>query len=100
MSAPITLKKPIQAHGEQVATLTFREPTCDDIMTCGYPLQMGGDGTFTPIAGAIAKYISRLANVPPNSVKHLSAPDFQACLTAILPFFGDTASSPAPESTD
>lgn len=96
----VTLKNPIQAHGEAVSRLTFREPNGDDIMTCGYPLQMGGDSTFTPLAGVIGKYISRLGGIPASSVKTLSAPDFQACLTAILPFFGDSASSPAPENTD
>ena len=96
----VTLKKPIQAHGEEVAKLTFREPNGDDIMTCGYPLQMAGDGTFTPLAGAIGKYISRLGGIPANSVKALSAPDFQACMMTIIPFFAAGLESPATENAD
>ena len=94
----VTLRKPIQAHGEEVTTLTFREPNGDDIMTCGYPLQMSGDGSFTPIAGVCGKYISRLGGIPASSVKALSAPDFQACMMTIIPFF--TAGLEAPETAN
>ncbi len=96
----VTLKKPIQAHGEEVTKLTFREPTGDDIMACGYPLQMSGDGTFVPLAGAIGKYISRLGGIPASSVKALSAPDFQACMMTVIPFFTDGLEAPAQESGD
>ncbi|WP_188260871.1 phage tail assembly protein [Azospirillum tabaci] len=92
----VTLKKPIQAHGEEVRTLTFREPNCEDIMVCGYPLQMSGDGSFTPLAGVIVKYISRLAAVPPSSVKAMTAQDFNACMATIIPFFGDGDQSQSP----
>ena len=30
--ATVTLSKPIKAHGEDVSTLTFREPTPDDVI--------------------------------------------------------------------
>jgi len=100
MSKPVTLKKPVQAHGDEVKTLTFREPTGEDIIACGYPLQMSGDGggSFTPLPGVIAKYIARLAGIPPSSVKALCASDFQACMMEIIPFFADADTSPAPES--
>ncbi|WP_207458656.1 phage tail assembly protein [Azospirillum sp. SYSU D00513] len=94
----VNLKKPIQAHGEQAKSLTFREPNGDDIMTCGYPLQMQGDGSYTPIAGTIGKYIARLAGIPASSVKTLGPADFNACMMAIIPFFGDGDTSPVPES--
>lgn len=96
----VTLNKPIKAHGDEVTTLTFREPNGDDIMTCGFPLQMNGDGSFTPIAGVIGKYISRLAGIPASSVKALTAPDFQACMMTIIPFFGNVSASPAPDIGD
>jgi len=96
----VTLKRPIKAHGDEVKTLVFREPDGEDIIACGYPLLMSGDGqgTFTPLAGVVAKYIARLGNVPPSSVKSMSAPDFNACMMTILPFFGEGDSAPAPES--
>lgn len=93
----VSLRKPIQAHGEELAELTFREPTAEDIIACGYPLQMS-DGAATPIAGAVARYISRLAGVPASSVKALSASDFNACMQEVLVFFGDADASPVPAS--
>lgn len=98
----VALKRPIKAHGDEVTTLVFREPAGDDIIACGYPLQMSGDGqgTFTPLAGVIAKYIARLGNIPPSSVKSMSAPDFNACMMAILPFFGEGDSTPVPDGED
>ncbi|QCO04177.1 phage tail assembly protein [Azospirillum argentinense] len=96
----VTLKKPIQAHDDEVKTLTFREPNGDDIMTCGYPLQMSGDGSFTPLANVCGKYISRLGSIPASSVKTLSAPDFQACMMLIIPFFTDGLEAPAPANGD
>ena len=100
MSEPVKLKKPIQAHGDEVRELTFREPNGDDIITCGYPLQMSGDGTFVPLAGTIAKYIARLGNIPPSSVKQMSAPDFGDCMQEIIGFFSETDTSPAKASGD
>ena len=97
MENTVTLKKPIQAHGELVTKLSFREPTCDDIVACGYPLQMGGD-TATPLPGPIAKYIARLGGVPPSSVKSMSVQDFSSCMQVILPFFGDVDTNQDPAS--
>lgn len=94
----VTLSKPIQAHGETVGALTFREPNGDDIMTCGYPLQMHADGSFVPIAGAIGKYIGRLANIPASSVKTINPRDFQACLMVVVGFFGAGDTSPEADS--
>ncbi|QCO07537.1 phage tail assembly protein [Azospirillum argentinense] len=97
----VILKKPIQAHGDEVKTLTFREPNGDDVMTCGYPLQMHGDGSVVPIAGVVGKYISRLANIPASSVKALCLTDFQACMAVVLPFFTSAEeSNPDPANGD
>ncbi|MBK3797871.1 phage tail assembly protein [Azospirillum brasilense] len=97
----VTLKKPIQAHGDEATTLTFREPNGDDVMACGYPLQMHGDGSVVPIAGVVGKYISRLANIPASSVKSLSVTDFQSCMAVVLPFFtGAAESNPDPVNED
>ncbi len=93
----INLTQPIKAHGEEVARLDLREPTTEDIIACGYPLQIG-NGIATPDAGAIARYIGRLANIPASSVKQLVPRDFNACMAAILPFFGDAAPSQGTES--
>jgi hypothetical protein len=93
----ITLRKPIQAHGEEVAELTLREPEAGDIIACGYPLQMS-DGAATPLAGPIAKYIERLGGIPAGSVRKMSPADFNACMQVILGFFGDADAGPSPGS--
>lgn len=86
-SVTITLRRPVRAHGQEIDSLTLREPTGDDITVCGYPLQMA-DGAATPIATAITKYIARLGDVPASTVKALAVQDYSACLGAILGFFG------------
>lgn len=90
MSETIHLTKPITAHGAEVSELTLKEPTTDDIIACGYPLMIA-DGAVLPQAGPVAKYIARLGGVPPSSVKQLSPADFNACMTAIVGFFGDSS---------
>lgn len=85
----IRLKKPLRAHGQPVEEITLREPTAEDITVCGYPLTIG-DGAATPVAGAISKYIARLADLPPSSVKPMSADDYNACMGAVLSFFGNS----------
>ena len=84
----VKLKKAIQAHGEEVDSLTFREPNGEDITVCGYPFRLS-EGQVYPEAGSVAKYIGRLAAIPPSSVKQLSAEDFNACMAVILGFFGE-----------
>lgn len=84
----VALKKAIQAHGEEVNSLTFREPSTEDIIACGYPFRLS-DGQAYPEAGPIAKYIGRLAGIPPSSVRQLGPEDFQSCLTVIIGFFGE-----------
>ena len=92
-SSSITLSKPVHAHGEEVRVLTLREPVADDIIICGYPLSIG-DGGATPQAGAIAKYIARLADIPPSSVRSLAPADFMAAFQVIMHFFGGTVAEP------
>ncbi|HEV7286022.1 MAG TPA: phage tail assembly protein [Kaistia sp.] len=90
----ITLKRPITAHGEEVTKVTLRDLEAGDIIVCGYPLQIN-DGGATPIAGAVAKYIERLGNLPASAIKKMHPADFSACLQVIIGFFGDTDGSPA-----
>jgi len=84
----VALKKPITAHGEDVTVLTFKEPTGQEIIECGYPMRIA-DGGVIPETGSIAKYISKLASVPPSSVRQLGPDDFNACMSAVLGFFGE-----------
>jgi hypothetical protein len=90
--ATIKLSKPLMAHGVEVSTLTFREPTPKDLMQLGFPslIVPSADGGVSGIevrAKVIGAYISRLASIPPSSVEAMSVSDFIAAQSEILPFF-------------
>jgi Phage tail assembly chaperone proteins, E, or 41 or 14 len=91
----VQLTKPIQAHGAEVSEIEMREPNGGDIAACGYPFRFitGDDGGMQvlPEAKAIAAMISRLGNIPLGSVGQLSLGDWQACMSAVLSFFGEQA---------
>lgn len=86
MDQTVRLRQAVQAHGKEVETLVLREPNGEDITVCGYPMKFG-DGEAQPEAKAISKYIARLADVPPSTVKQLSTGDYNECLMVIMGFF-------------
>lgn len=83
----ITLKKPIQAHGEEVKEILLREPTGKDIRVNGYPFTMNTDGQVVLLGSVVCKYVGTLADLPPGSVDQLSATDLNALGWAIAGFF-------------
>ena len=92
------LTKPIKAHGEELADLTFREPTGNDLISCGFPFKMelsAGRSVRVVDTQAVAAYISALAGVPPSSVAQLSVIDFTRAMGEVMGFFGDSP-SPTP----
>jgi hypothetical protein len=96
MSIDIQLSRPVTAHGEEIASLTLREPTPEDVMAVGMPslLIPSADGESIGIeirAKLIGQYIVRLAGVPLSTVKALSLADFTACQGVIMSFFGSGA---------
>lgn len=105
MAEKVTLKllEPIQAHGETVATLTFRPPVGRDMRKCGQLIESMPDArdpkkVISRFSNDVAAaYISELAGIPMSSVDHLSADDFTACIRVIDGFFGGGT---APSSSD
>lgn len=111
MMETIFLKTPIKAHGEEIKSLTLREPVGRDYMLCGYPIILmapndgvagdfdendgapldAGAGEFRPNVSAIAKLLSRLGNIPKGAVENMDGRDFNACLQVVLGFLGETA---------
>lgn len=100
MSGTVKLKKPVDWHKQQVTEVTFREPTGEDIIQCGTPLDMylpEGDGDELQVArinsGAAAKLIARCGHTADGAalgsgfVKKLSVQDFMECQAEILSFF-------------
>ena len=94
MSVTVPLSKPIKAHGDEVAELTLREPTTEDVIELGLPTLIipGADGQSTGVEirqPVVARYVSRLAAIPMGSVKALSLKDFSLCTAAVMGFFGE-----------
>ena len=72
------LSKPIQAHGEEVRVLRWREPTGGDIETAGNPVYLdfsGAQPTITFNEKKMAAMISLLTAIPPSSVRQMTAKD-------------------------
>lgn len=89
MSIVIPLKKPIKAHGKELAELTLREPTTEDLMQIGSPILIipsaSGEAGMEVRPKVIGAYITALAQIPPSSVKDLHPADFMACQEKLLP---------------
>jgi hypothetical protein len=84
------LSKPIEAHGEQVTVLNFREPTARDLLSIGNPV------IFDPISDPpkvthderkMTQMMSALAAVPPSSIQQLTPRDWITCAWGLTPFF-------------
>ena len=90
----VPLKRPIQAHGETLKEIKFREPTGADIEACGVPVHFtwvpsdeGGGVQVTYQAKNMSAMMSVLAAVPPSSIKMLHARDWITCAMALQSFF-------------
>jgi len=86
----ITLRKPIMANGEMVKTLTFREPTGNDMMVIGEKWPVNIDwttGVVTPNPEVMGNVMSALAAVPPSTIKAMTGKDFSTCAHRLMGFF-------------
>jgi len=86
------LSKPIQAHGDMISILRWREPTGGDIEKAGNPISI----EVVPDTGRykvafdekkMAAMIAQLASIPPSSVRSLRASDWTAIATKVFRFF-------------
>lgn len=89
----IQLSKPILVHGDEVTELELREPTGEDVIALGYPyLIIIGDGDDVQAMElrpkVIARYVARLAGIPPSSLNKVSPADFSGMTGAVMGFFG------------
>ena len=84
------LSKPIQAHGDELRILRWREPTGGDIERAGNPVQLdfsGENPTMTFNERKMAAMISTLTAIPPSSVRQLTAKDWNAIAWRLFRFF-------------
>ena len=83
----VTLKTPIDAHGEKVSVLEFDEPTLgalDDI-----EIVVKGDGSVRLNLGDIAKLVSNMAGIPLSSARKIRAGDLPEIGKAVMGFLPD-----------
>ena len=85
------LRKPIQANGEEVDELTFREPNGGDIERAGNPVLVdvfSGDTVKLSFdEKKMTAMMSRLAAVPPSSIRMLNPKDWNSIAWQLVPFF-------------
>jgi hypothetical protein len=88
----VTLEKQVEAHGETIKDLKFREPTGADIEECGIPVNfrynMDKQSIEFDVDGkAMTQMMSRLASVPTSTIRMLTASDWVSCSFALQRFF-------------
>jgi hypothetical protein len=86
------LAVPIKAHGQDMHSITWREPTAGDIERAGNPiiLEFREDEEYPRMRFDERKMnamIGLLAGIPPSSVKQLSAGDWQSIAFKLSRFF-------------
>lgn len=84
---PVTLSKPVQAHGEDISVVELQDPSFEQIQKLGTPVSLDGNGNFTINTQVALKYIPELAGIPPSSLKNLSAYDLNNLCWAVWRFF-------------
>jgi Phage tail assembly chaperone proteins, E, or 41 or 14 len=89
-AAKLELSKPIEAHGETITVINFREPTARDLLSIGNPVIFDPFQTppkITHDEGKMHLMISTLGNIPPSSVQMLTTRDWTTCAWILTPFF-------------
>jgi hypothetical protein len=86
------LTKPVQAHGEMLHVLEFREPTYDEVEQMGIPFNYTENGEMKLDTRACLKYIPVLAGIPRSSASKMALKDiFMASMTIVGFFTGSEA---------
>jgi hypothetical protein len=87
----MVLRKPVTANGEEVSQLTFREPTAGDIEQVGNPVLLdflsGDNPKATFDAKAMTQMMSRLAMVPPSTIRAMHPRDWNTAAWNLASFF-------------
>jgi hypothetical protein len=87
----IALRKSVVANGDEVMSLSFREPTAGDIEVCGNPVNIDVFAGETPKvtfdAKAMTAMLARLALVPPSTIRNMHPRDWNTAAWNIASFF-------------
>ncbi len=86
----VPLSKPIEAHGESLAALAFREPNGGDIARCGNPVKFNlaaADPEPSFDEAKMTAMMAALAGVPPSSIALMTSRDWMTCAWVLADFF-------------
>ncbi|CAN0621509.1 Phage tail assembly protein [Burkholderia multivorans] len=84
----IPLSAPIRAYGEELSVLTLRQPTPADARALkALPYIFAADESMNVNTDVCAKYIERLASIPPSSIEQLTMGDFNTLCWTVARFF-------------
>jgi len=88
-SITVALQTEVQAHGEIIKELKFRRPTGGDLMTLGdWPITIDyTTGRVSPNPPIMGEIMSKLAGVPPSTIKQIDARDWTTCAHRLMGFF-------------
>lgn len=82
-----TLSQPVMHGNTEITELTFREPTAKDVIQLGLPFTLNAELLSEPVPAVCAKYVSRLAGIPPSVVEKLPLIDYTQMLYLVVSFF-------------
>lgn len=86
------LHKSIQAHGDEIANLEYREPASEDAIDIGeMPYVVLANGRVKPLPDVAAQYLVKMAGIPMSSVKQLDLRDFNDLVWEVVNFFWQPA---------
>jgi hypothetical protein len=86
----LELAREVEAHGQKIGKLVFREPTGRDLLSVGNPV------IFDPVSDPpkiihderrMNAMLSLLASVPPSTIAMLAPRDWVTAAWGITPFF-------------
>src|SRR5436190_21933363 len=87
----VALRKSVIANGDEVMSLSFREPTAGDIEACGNPVNIdvfsGENPKITFDAKAMTAMLARLAMVPPSTIRNMPPRDWNTAAWNVASFF-------------
>jgi hypothetical protein len=87
----INLRKAVIANGDEVTSLSFREPTAGDIERIGNPVNidfLSGDkpkATFD--SKMMTQMMATLAGVPPSTIRQMNTRDWNTAAYSLATFF-------------
>ncbi|WP_282364350.1 phage tail assembly protein [Pseudomonas sp. PS01297] len=90
------LSTPIQAHGEEVSSITLRRPSVAECRAIrSLPYAIGKDEEVSLNLDAAAKYIAVCGAIPAPSVNQLDLADLNSLAWEVVGFFFPPASKAA-----